>query len=118
MGRPHTSRTKIEEIAISYYTNLFRSTVPVSRIPTPTQEVAPRIEEWELERAIRQMKPRKAPGPDRISADFLKSVSHTIIKQLTDIQTSRRTDTQTYRHTDIQTCTQTDTPNLWSINTW
>ncbi|XGW15440.1 hypothetical protein V3C99_001145 [Haemonchus contortus] len=29
------------------------------------------------------MKPRKAPGPDRISADFLKSASHTIIKQLT-----------------------------------
>uniref|UniRef100_A0A7I4Y7W5 Reverse transcriptase domain-containing protein n=1 Tax=Haemonchus contortus TaxID=6289 RepID=A0A7I4Y7W5_HAECO len=83
MGRPQTSRTKIEEIAVSYYTNLFRSTVSVSRIPTPTQEVAPRIEEWEVERAIRQMKPRKAPGPDRISADFLKSASHTIIKQLT-----------------------------------
>nr|CDJ95062.1 unnamed protein product [Haemonchus contortus] len=82
MGRPQTSRTKIEEIAVSYYTNLFRSTVSVSRIPTPTQEVAPRIEEWEVERAIRQMKPRKALGPDRISADFLKSVSHTIIKQL------------------------------------
>ncbi|XGW27716.1 hypothetical protein V3C99_007927, partial [Haemonchus contortus] len=58
MGRPQTSRTKIEEIAVSYYTNLFRSTVSVSRIPTPTQEVAPRIEEWE-------------------------SASHTIIKQLT-----------------------------------
>ncbi|XGW18240.1 hypothetical protein V3C99_002677 [Haemonchus contortus] len=26
MGRPQTSRTKIEEIAVSYYTNLFRST--------------------------------------------------------------------------------------------
>uniref|UniRef100_A0A7I4YLG8 Endo/exonuclease/phosphatase domain-containing protein n=1 Tax=Haemonchus contortus TaxID=6289 RepID=A0A7I4YLG8_HAECO len=37
MGRPQTSRTKIEEIAVSYYTNLFRSTVPVSRIPTTTQ---------------------------------------------------------------------------------
>ncbi|XGW11208.1 hypothetical protein V3C99_012589 [Haemonchus contortus] len=73
----------IEEIAVDYYTNLFRSTVSVSRIPTPTQEVAPRIEEWEVERTIRQMKPRKAPGPDRISADFLKSASHTIIKQLT-----------------------------------
>uniref|UniRef100_A0A7I4Y548 Reverse transcriptase domain-containing protein n=1 Tax=Haemonchus contortus TaxID=6289 RepID=A0A7I4Y548_HAECO len=82
-GRPQTSRTKIEEIAVSYYTNLFRPTVPVSRIPKPTQEVAPRIEEWEVERAIRQMKPRKASGPDRISADFLKSASHTIIKQLT-----------------------------------
>uniref|UniRef100_A0A7I4YEC5 RNA-directed DNA polymerase (Reverse transcriptase) domain containing protein n=1 Tax=Haemonchus contortus TaxID=6289 RepID=A0A7I4YEC5_HAECO len=29
------------------------------------------------------MKPRKAPGPDRISADFLRSTSPTIIKQLT-----------------------------------
>nr|CDJ93960.1 endonuclease-reverse transcriptase [Haemonchus contortus] len=83
MGRSQTSRTKIEEIAASYYTDLIRSTIPVSRIPTPTQDVAPRIEEWEVERAIRQMKPRKAPGPDRISADFLKSASHTIIKQLT-----------------------------------
>ncbi|XGW07244.1 hypothetical protein V3C99_017074 [Haemonchus contortus] len=83
MDRPQTSRTKIEEIAVSYYTNLFRSTVSVSRIPTPTQEVAPRIEEWEVERAIRQMKWRKAPGPDRISADFLKWASYTIIKQLT-----------------------------------
>uniref|UniRef100_A0A7I4XRT7 Reverse transcriptase domain-containing protein n=1 Tax=Haemonchus contortus TaxID=6289 RepID=A0A7I4XRT7_HAECO len=83
MGRPQTSRTKIEEMAVSYYTNLFRSTVSVSRTPTPTQEGAPRIEEWEVERAIRQMKPRKAPRPDRISADFLKSASHTIIKQLT-----------------------------------
>uniref|UniRef100_A0A7I4YFB8 Reverse transcriptase domain-containing protein n=1 Tax=Haemonchus contortus TaxID=6289 RepID=A0A7I4YFB8_HAECO len=79
MGRPQTSRTKIEEIAVGCYTNLFRSTVSVSRIPTPTQEVAPRIEEWEVERAILQMKPRKAPGPDRISADFLKSASNTVL---------------------------------------
>ncbi|KAK6048082.1 endonuclease/exonuclease/phosphatase family protein, partial [Cooperia oncophora] len=41
------------------------------------------IEEWEVEHALRQMKPGKAPGPDRISVDFLKSASRTVIKQLT-----------------------------------
>ncbi|XGW05874.1 hypothetical protein V3C99_016324 [Haemonchus contortus] len=81
-GRPKTSKKKMEEIAVSYNTNLFRSTVPVSLIPTLTQDVAPRIEEWEVERVIRQMKPRKAPGPERISADFSKSASYIIIKQL------------------------------------
>ncbi|KAK6045791.1 hypothetical protein COOONC_16704, partial [Cooperia oncophora] len=35
------------------------------------------IEEWEVEHALRQMKPGKAPGPDRISVDFLKSASRT-----------------------------------------
>uniref|UniRef100_A0A7I4XWT2 Reverse transcriptase domain-containing protein n=1 Tax=Haemonchus contortus TaxID=6289 RepID=A0A7I4XWT2_HAECO len=58
MGKPQTSRTKIEEIAVSFYTILFRSTAPICHIPTPIQEVTSRIEEWE-------------------------SASYTIIKQLT-----------------------------------
>ncbi|KAK6038711.1 hypothetical protein COOONC_23784, partial [Cooperia oncophora] len=51
--------------------------------PLERADAAPQIEEWEVEHALRQMKPGKAPGPDRISVDFLKSASRTVIKQLT-----------------------------------
>ncbi|KAK6061298.1 hypothetical protein COOONC_01036 [Cooperia oncophora] len=51
---------------------------------TPLERADPQIEEWEEEHALRQMKPGKAPGPDRISVDFLKSASCTVIKQLTN----------------------------------
>ncbi|KAK6050767.1 hypothetical protein COOONC_11729 [Cooperia oncophora] len=57
MGRPQTSRARIEEIAVNFYTDLYRSTMPVPRIPTPTQDAAPQIEEWEVHGRARN------PGP-------------------------------------------------------
>ncbi|KAK6035599.1 hypothetical protein COOONC_26896 [Cooperia oncophora] len=62
---------------------LLQQRAVVHRNPASTPNAAPQIEEWEVEHALRQMKPGKAPGPDRISVDFLKSASRTVIKQLT-----------------------------------
>ncbi|KAK6045686.1 hypothetical protein COOONC_16809 [Cooperia oncophora] len=72
---------------------LYDQRMASSRIPTPTQDAAPQIEEWEVEHALRQMKPGKAPGPDRISVDFLKSASRTVIKQLTNRYNSKTSRT-------------------------
>ncbi|KAK6035816.1 hypothetical protein COOONC_26680 [Cooperia oncophora] len=73
------SRARIEEIAVNFYTDSsdqqcrFRAYLHLRRT------LAPLIKEWEVEHAFRQMKPRKAPGPDRISADFLESASAAVI---------------------------------------
>ncbi|KAK6036364.1 hypothetical protein COOONC_26131, partial [Cooperia oncophora] len=86
--RCRRDRAKIEEIAVNFYTDLYRSTMPVSRIPTPTQDAAPQIEEWEVEHALRQMKPGKAPEPE-----YLSRLSE-VIKQLTRHYYNRYMDAQ------------------------
>ena len=83
-GRLQTSRTKIEKIIVYFYTNLYQSTTPVQRIPSPTNDPAPRIIESEVRHAIKQMKPKTASGPDNISGDILKTGSTTIINKLKD----------------------------------
>ncbi|KAK6062111.1 hypothetical protein COOONC_00219 [Cooperia oncophora] len=79
MGRPLTSRARIEEIAVTFYTNLYRSTMPV----THTYTYAGRgLTDRRMGGATRlaSNKAGKTPGPDRISADFQKWASRTVIK--------------------------------------
>ncbi|KAK6742262.1 hypothetical protein RB195_009867 [Necator americanus] len=66
----------MEIITERFYSNLFRSSTPVSSPIIPTGEAPPRILPSEVRVAIKSMKPGTAPGPDFISADFLRAGGH------------------------------------------
>ncbi|KAK6744253.1 hypothetical protein RB195_011139 [Necator americanus] len=75
-GTRTSSRREMEIITERFYSNLFRSSTPVSRPIIPTGEAPPRILPSEVRVAIKSMKPGTAPGPDFISADFLRAGGH------------------------------------------
>ncbi|KAK6760861.1 hypothetical protein RB195_022072 [Necator americanus] len=75
-GTRTSSRRKMEIITERFYSNLFRSSTPVSSPIIPTGEAPPRILPSEVRVAIKSMKPGTAPGPDFISADFLRAGGH------------------------------------------
>ncbi|KAK6757419.1 hypothetical protein RB195_015317 [Necator americanus] len=66
----------MEIITERFYSNLFRSSTPVSSPIIPTGEAPPRILPLEVRVAIKSMKPGTALGPDFISADFLRAGGH------------------------------------------
>ncbi|KAK6760971.1 hypothetical protein RB195_022153 [Necator americanus] len=66
----------MEIITERFYSNLFRSSTSVSSPIIPTGEALPRILPSEVRDAIKSMKPGTAPGPDFISADFLRAGGH------------------------------------------
>ncbi|KAK6735829.1 hypothetical protein RB195_018837 [Necator americanus] len=66
----------MEVITERFYSNLFRSSTPVLSPIFPTDEVPPRILPLKVRVAIKSMKPGTAPGPDFISADFLRASGH------------------------------------------
>ncbi|KAK6748721.1 hypothetical protein RB195_001376 [Necator americanus] len=73
-GTRTSSRREMEIITERFYLNLFRSSTPVSSPIIPTGEAPPRILPSEVRVAIKSMKPGTvAPGPDFISADFLRA---------------------------------------------
>ncbi|KAK6737622.1 hypothetical protein RB195_019996 [Necator americanus] len=72
-GTRTSSRREMEIITERFYSNLFRSSTPVSSPIIPTGEAPPRILPSEVRVAIKSMKPGTAPGPDFISADFLRA---------------------------------------------
>ncbi|KAK6765766.1 hypothetical protein RB195_025590 [Necator americanus] len=59
-----------------FYSSLFRSSTPVSSPIIPTGDPPPRILPSEVRVAIKSMRPGTAPGPDFISADFLRAGGH------------------------------------------
>ncbi|KAK6749652.1 hypothetical protein RB195_001952 [Necator americanus] len=69
-----TSCREMEIITQRFYSNLFRSSTPVSSPIIPTGEAPPRILPSEVR--IKSMKPGTAPGPDFISVDFLRAGGH------------------------------------------
>ncbi|EYB94618.1 hypothetical protein Y032_0169g215 [Ancylostoma ceylanicum] len=71
-----SSRREMEAITERFYTNLFRSSVPVMNPNIPAGDEPPRILPAEVRVAIQSMKPSTAPGPDRISADLLRAGGH------------------------------------------
>ncbi|KAK6757418.1 hypothetical protein RB195_015317 [Necator americanus] len=71
-----SSRREMEIITERFYSNLFRSSTPVSSPIIPTGEAPPRILPLEVRVAIKSMKPGTALGPDFISADFLRAGGH------------------------------------------
>ncbi|KAK6754351.1 hypothetical protein RB195_013384 [Necator americanus] len=75
-GTRTSSRREMEIITERFYSNLFRSSTPVSSPIIPTGEAPPRILPSEVRVAIKSMKPGTAPGPDFISADFLGAGGH------------------------------------------
>ncbi|KAK6755599.1 hypothetical protein RB195_014147 [Necator americanus] len=75
-GTRTSSRREIEIITERFYSNLFRSSTPVSSPIIPTGEAPPRILPSEVRVAIKSMKPGTAAGPDFISADFLRADGH------------------------------------------
>lgn len=83
-GQQQTSRQKIEKIVADFYTDLYKSTTHVNRTPTPNQDRAPEILISEVKHAIKQMKPKTAPGPDHVTGDFLKTCNNIIIQKLTE----------------------------------
>ncbi|KAK6754715.1 hypothetical protein RB195_013602 [Necator americanus] len=68
-GTRTSSRREVEIITKRFYSNVFRSSTPVSSPIIPTGEAPPRILPLEVRVAIKSMKPGTAPGPDFISAD-------------------------------------------------
>ncbi|KAK6764165.1 hypothetical protein RB195_024475 [Necator americanus] len=70
-GTRTSSRREIKIITERFYSNLFRSSTPVSSRIIPTGEAPPRILPSEVRVAIKSMKPGTAPGPNFISAYFL-----------------------------------------------
>ncbi|KAK6757839.1 hypothetical protein RB195_015577 [Necator americanus] len=66
----------MEIITESFYSNLFRSSTPVSSPIIPTGEAPPWILPSEVGVAVKSMKSGTAPGPDFISADFLRAGGH------------------------------------------
>ncbi|KAK6744365.1 hypothetical protein RB195_011206 [Necator americanus] len=72
-GTRTSSRREMEIITERFYSNLFRSSTPVSSPIIFTGEAPPRILLSEVRVAIKSMKPGTAPGPDFISADFLRA---------------------------------------------
>ncbi|KAK6737607.1 hypothetical protein RB195_019985 [Necator americanus] len=75
-GTRKSSRCEMEVITERFYSNLFRSSTPVLSLIIPTGEVPPRILPSKVRVAIKSMKPGTAPGPDFISADFLRASGH------------------------------------------
>ncbi|KAK6763479.1 hypothetical protein RB195_023977 [Necator americanus] len=71
-GTRTSSRREMEIITERFYSNLFRSSTPVSSPIIPTGDAPPWILPSEVRVAIKSMKPGTAPGPDFISADFLQ----------------------------------------------
>ncbi|KAK6740406.1 hypothetical protein RB195_008706 [Necator americanus] len=75
-GTRTSSRREMEIITERFYSNLFRSSASVSSSIIPTGEAPPRILPSEVLVAIKSMKPGTDPGPDFISADFLRAGGH------------------------------------------
>ncbi|KAK6765758.1 hypothetical protein RB195_025584 [Necator americanus] len=69
-------RRGMETITERFYSNLFHSSTPVSNPIIPTGDAPPRILPSEVRVAIKSMRPGTAPGPDFISADFLRAGGH------------------------------------------
>ncbi|KAK6743273.1 hypothetical protein RB195_010498 [Necator americanus] len=72
-GTRTSSRHEMEIITERFYSSLVRSSTPVSSPIIPTGEAPPRILPSEVRVAIKSMKPGTAPGPNFISADFLRA---------------------------------------------
>ncbi|KAK6764609.1 hypothetical protein RB195_024799 [Necator americanus] len=64
----------MEIITERFYSNLFRSSTPVSSLIIPTGEAPPRILPSEVRVAIKSMKPGTAPETDFISEVFLRAI--------------------------------------------
>ncbi|KAK6730562.1 hypothetical protein RB195_007180 [Necator americanus] len=75
-GTRMSSRREMEIITGRFYSNLFRSSTPVSTPIIPTGETPPRILPSEVRVAIKSMKPDTVPGSDFISAHFLRAGGH------------------------------------------
>ncbi|KAK6736075.1 hypothetical protein RB195_019010 [Necator americanus] len=75
-GTRTSSRRQMEIITERFYSNLFRSSTPVSIPIIPTGETPPQIFSSEVRVAIKSMKHGTAPGPDFISAEFLRAGGH------------------------------------------
>ncbi|KAK6749202.1 hypothetical protein RB195_001666 [Necator americanus] len=70
-----SSRREMEIVTERFYSNLFRSSTPVSSPIIIIGEAPPRIPPSEVRVAIKSMKPGTASGPDFIAADFLRAVA-------------------------------------------
>ncbi|KAK6746253.1 hypothetical protein RB195_012393 [Necator americanus] len=75
-GTRTSSCREMKIITERFYSNLFRPSTPMSSLIIPTGEAPPRILSSEVRVAIKSMKPGTAPGPDFISADFLRAGGH------------------------------------------
>ncbi|KAK6760653.1 hypothetical protein RB195_021927 [Necator americanus] len=71
-----TSSRDMEIVRERFYSNLLRSSTPVSSPIIPPGEAPQRILPSKVRVAIKIMKPGTAPGPDFISADFLRAGGH------------------------------------------
>ncbi|KAK6763454.1 hypothetical protein RB195_023955 [Necator americanus] len=65
----------MEIITKRFYSNLFRSLTPVSSPIIPIGKAPPLLPS-EVRVAIKSMKPGTTPGPDFISAEFLRAGGH------------------------------------------
>ncbi|VDM68865.1 unnamed protein product [Strongylus vulgaris] len=83
-GTRASSRQRISTTK-RFYTNLFRSSTPVSNPLIPTREIQPRISPAGV---APQFRPATTPGPDHISADLLRAGRHRLHEILAEHLTS------------------------------
>lgn len=98
-GVPHHTPSKINEILSDFYRNLYTADGPMGGTPEkwldnpvlPTLSDEERevlggvVSQDELERAIKNLKSHKAPGPDGYTAEFFKILNKDIAPTLTQL---------------------------------
>lgn len=86
-GSLASDRSEILGICSDFYQELYSSTKPTGeKVESKTNGTElPPILPTEVEEAIRQMKENKAPGPDEITSDVIKTGGEETIRQLTDL---------------------------------
>ena len=83
-GEIETERNGIQEVWKNYFTGLLNSENP-NEIPEVCEVEGPvtHVTEEEVAKALKAMKPNKAPGPSGITSDVLKATGNTGIRHMT-----------------------------------
>ncbi|EYC21713.1 hypothetical protein Y032_0018g3494 [Ancylostoma ceylanicum] len=81
-GRRTTVRKEMEEICQNYFNALFASTKSIAPPSIERIERVPEVLSAEIEKAVRQMKPGKAVGPDETRAEEIRAGGEVLAKAL------------------------------------
>lgn len=76
------SKEEQEEVWLEYVTELYSDKARSRQIHAGMDEVAPRIEPWELDNAIKKVRNNKAMREDQIPAEVLKNITPAYKKAL------------------------------------
>ena len=84
-GKYCVNNQETEEVWISYIQELYGDDTCPAQIEVSCTEEAPRIEMWELRKAVKRARNHKAVGEDLIPADLIKHLTPEYEKELLKI---------------------------------